>query len=226
MADEFVYIPDVVPVFPLPEVVLFPGTLLPLHIFEPRYRQMMADTLAGEHVIATALLKPGFEPLYYTRQAPIYGTIAIGQIVGSEQVADGNYNLLLRGFARATIDEELTDHDYRLARITPVETYCSRDESRSETLRKRLFAAICTCGALAPKLRRQWSRLHKADVDLDDVCDLIAGGLPVEADLRQSLLDEADAYARAKLLLLHLNTLTALEKNRRQMYTQEGRNLN
>ena len=92
-----------VPLFPLPGTVLFPRAIQPLHVFEPRYRQMMADTLAGDHVIATALLKPGFEPLYYTQRAPIYATIAIGHIVGSEQVADGNYNMLLRGFARATM---------------------------------------------------------------------------------------------------------------------------
>ena len=142
MGDEFLLVPKLVPVFPLPEVVLFPGTILPLHVFEPRYREMMADALAGERTIAVALLKPGFEPLYYTPRAPIHAMIGVGRIVESEQVEDGNYNLLLRGAGRATIVEELRERQYRLARIEPVETYCSSSAAGAQELREELFAAI------------------------------------------------------------------------------------
>jgi len=94
---------------PAAEVVLFPRTILPLHVFEPRYRAMMADALDGDRVISVALLKPGYEPLYYTPRAPIHPTVGVGKILESEQVADGTYNMLLRGVARATIVAEVPD---------------------------------------------------------------------------------------------------------------------
>ena len=72
-----------VPLFPLPDAVLFPNALLPLMIFEPRYRQMVADALAGDGLIAMALLKPGWEDSYETNSAPIRSTVCIGRIASS-----------------------------------------------------------------------------------------------------------------------------------------------
>jgi uncharacterized protein len=213
MGDEFLLLPKLVPVFPLPEVVLFPGTILPLHIFEPRYREMMADALASERTIAVALLKPGFEPLYYTPRAPIHATIGVGQIVESEQVEDGNYNLLLRGASRATIVEELRERQYRQARIEPVETYCSSSGAVTDELRAGLFDTIRENPALDPDLRRHWLRLADTELDLDELSDLIAASVPVEAELRQCLLAEPDAFARATMLKEQMRTLAAISQN-------------
>lgn len=213
MGEEWQYLPEYVPLFPLPEVVLFPRTILPLHIFEPRYREMTADALVGDRIIATALLQPGFEPLYYTHRAPIYPTIGVGEIVESEQVPDGNYNLLLRGLSRAKIIEELTDRPYRVARIEPVRTFCSRDQTASQKLRGELFNAIRNNPGLDARLRKMWLRLADLDLELDELSDLIAVAVPTEAELRQCLMDEPDAYLRTQMLVNQIRTLGAIARN-------------
>src|SRR5213078_2405108 len=86
----------VVPVFPLPNVILFPGMFLPLHIFEPRYREMTADAIRGERLIAMALLKPGWEN-HYEGRPPIHPIMGMGKIVEQEALKDGRYNLVLLG---------------------------------------------------------------------------------------------------------------------------------
>jgi Lon protease-like protein len=226
VSTEFFYVPEVVPVFPLPEVVLFPRTILPLHIYEPRYREMMADALAGARVISVALLRPGFEPLYYTRRAPIHATIGVGQIVESEQVEDGNYNLLLRGVARARIVAEVPDRAYRQARVEPVEAYCSSGTEHSGELRDELFHAIRRNRAIDPDLRRHWLRLRQADLALDELTDLLAAGMPSEAELRQCLLDEADAATRATMLLDQFHTLAAIARTQRRLLRPGNYSLN
>ena len=213
MADELLNLPELVPLFPLPGVVLFPHTIIPLHIFEPRYREMTAHALANERVLAIALLKPGWEPLYYTARAPIHQTIGVGHILESEQVAEGNYNVLLRGVGRALVLEEVGERAYRRARVQPVETYCSADDTSAGELRSALFAAIRRNPGLDPGLRRQWLRLRDADVPLNELTDLLAAGVPGEAELRQCLLDEADALARGHLLLEQIRVLAEISKN-------------
>lgn len=226
MDEEAFYIPDVVPVFPLPEVVLFPRTILPLHIFEPRYRAMMADALDGDRVISVALLKPGYESLYNTRRAPIHPTIGVGQILESEQVADGTYNMLLRGVARATIVAEVSDRAYRQAKIEPVQTFCSEGPVPASELRDELFAAIRGNPAIDPELRRHWLRLREAELGLDELTDLVAAGVPTEAELRQCLLNEADAFVRANMLVEQIQTLRAIVRQQQRVLRPGYQNMN
>src|SRR3954447_1394833 len=94
-----------VPLFPLPNVVLFPRAVLPLHIFEERYKTMTADALAGDRQIAMALLKPGWEKDYYSRPV-IEPVVCVGTIVSHERLPDGKYNFLLQGHSRAIIERE------------------------------------------------------------------------------------------------------------------------
>ena len=81
-------LPPVIPLFPLPNVVLFPGVFLPLHIFEERYRAMTRDALAGDRIIGMTLLRPGFEPDYEGRP-PIYEVGCAGVISHSDRRSDG-----------------------------------------------------------------------------------------------------------------------------------------
>src|SRR4051794_9383388 len=94
------------PLFPLPDLVLFPAVVQPLHIFEPRYRQLMADALAGDRLMALALLKPGWEEDYQKRP-PIHPVVCLGRIFKEERLPDGRYNLLLHGLSRARVREEI-----------------------------------------------------------------------------------------------------------------------
>ena len=93
-------------VFPLPNLVFFPRTEVPLHIFEPRYRQMVGDALAGAGQLVVVLLKPGWEP-NYAGCPPIHPIACLGKIVADQRLADGRYNILLRGISRVRIVQEL-----------------------------------------------------------------------------------------------------------------------
>src|SRR5436189_3804570 len=114
-------LPAAVPLFPLPSVVLFPRAVLPLHIFEDRYRAMTADTLDGDGLIAMALLKSGWEKHYYGRPE-IEPVVCVGRIISHEKLADGKYNFLLEGLLRARIVRELgIAMPYRIAELRRIE---------------------------------------------------------------------------------------------------------
>lgn len=106
------------PLFPLPGVVLLPGTLLPLHIFEPRYSAMVADALAGDRLIGMAMLKPGWESA--GEPPPIYDVGGAGEIVESEDLEDGRFNIVLEGRFRYRILDEAAPAPYRLARVEEI----------------------------------------------------------------------------------------------------------
>src|SRR5205814_75699 len=103
--------------FPLPNLVLFPSVIQPLHVFEPRYRQMTADALDDDRLLALVLLKPGWEEDYHLRP-PVHPVACLGAITDEERLADGRYNLLLHGLRRVRIAEELPPaRPYRVARV-------------------------------------------------------------------------------------------------------------
>src|SRR3954451_22728163 len=105
------------PLFPLPNVVLFPHALLPLHIFEERYRAMARDVLAGTRYLAISLIVPGENA---EQENPAVQRVAsVGEVVMAHELPDGRYNLVVRGRARIRIDEELaSDRPYRLVSAT------------------------------------------------------------------------------------------------------------
>jgi Lon protease-like protein len=130
-----------IPIFPLPTVVLFPNVFLPLHIFEPRYRQMIAEALAGDRIIGMVLLRPGYEG-EYEGAPPVYATGCSGLITHAERLDDGKYNLVLRGLEKFEIRSEepaAAGRLYRSAVIAPLDDSMrdgERDQLRHE--RKRL----------------------------------------------------------------------------------------
>jgi uncharacterized protein len=115
--DESAFqVPERIPVFPLPNVVLFPKTYLPLHIFEPRYRQMVADAADQGQCIGMALLKEGYEEEYY-RNPPIYPVGCVGRLISVQRLEDGRSNILLHGVERFEIVQEFHEKNYREAAI-------------------------------------------------------------------------------------------------------------
>jgi Lon protease-like protein len=107
------------PLFPLPNVVLFPGVRLPLHIFEPRYRAMVADALESDRRIGMVLLRAGFEREYEGRP-PIHAIGCSGVIVDDIRLMDGRYNIVLHGLDRFRVLDEQHDRTYRRATIAPM----------------------------------------------------------------------------------------------------------
>lgn len=110
-------IPSQIPVFALPNVVLFPKTYLPLHIFEPRYRAMVSDAAMSGQCIGMALLKEGWETDYYGHP-PVFSTGCVGRLASVQPLADGRSNILLQGLERFVIEREWYDKAYREATIS------------------------------------------------------------------------------------------------------------
>lgn len=110
-------IPDVIPIFPLPSIVFFPETYLPLHIFEPRYREMVQDASTQGRCIGMALLKEGWEEQYY-ETPPIYDLGCVGRIISLHKLSDGRFNIVLQGLQRCTYTEQPTSTMYRKAKTT------------------------------------------------------------------------------------------------------------
>jgi len=113
---EPIRIPGVIPLFPLPNMVFFPRTYLPLHIFEPRYRRMVRDAASSHRMIGMVLLKEGWET-DYEGTPPIFPIGAVGRIVTVQALSDGRFNILLQGLSRFEIQEELGCESFRQGQI-------------------------------------------------------------------------------------------------------------
>src|SRR2546426_10914808 len=116
---DVVMLPPTIPIFPLPNAVLFPNVFLPLHIFEARYRTMVGDALAGDRIIGMVLLQPGYEADYAGRP-PVYEVGCAGVITHAERLADGRFNIVLRGIEKFRITAEDESKPYRLAHSEPM----------------------------------------------------------------------------------------------------------
>src|SRR5262245_34178887 len=136
---------DLLPLFPLPNVVLFPNVFLPLHIFEPRYREMVADALATDRLIGMALLRPGWERDYEGRP-PIYPIGCSGVITHAERLPDGRYNIVLRGLERFRILEEDSSRSYRRAAVDALREpdLAAEDRALLRTCRSKLEVMLTT----------------------------------------------------------------------------------
>lgn len=205
-------IPTCVPVFPLPDVVLFPRQVLPLHIFEPRYRAMTEDALSGHRAIAIALLRPGFESEYFTPQAAIHRIIGVGRIVAAERLTDGKFNMLLRGEGRAEILREHDGRPYRMAEVRPLDTHCRVAESEAQALRQRLYETIVCANACVLTARDAFLKLFDAGLSFGGLIDLLASSAPIAGEIRQALLDELDDAARAEKLIESFSVLNAVSR--------------
>ena len=192
-------LPFSVPIFPLPTVVLFPNVFLPLHIFEPRYRQMVTDALAGDRIIGMVLLRPGYED-DYEGTPPVYATGCSGLITHVENLPDGKYNLVLRGLEKFTIHNEeppAVGRLYRSAVITPIDDALragDRDELRLERKRlQRLLTPLFEEDNLG-------QRLPDAMPD-EDLINALAQYLEFEPMEKLALLERRGALARARSMV-------------------------
>jgi Lon protease-like protein len=189
--------------FPLPNLVLFPHVAQPLHIFEPRYRQMMADALEDDRLLAMALLRPGWEE-DYQQAPPIHPMVCLGRIVQEERLADGRYNLVLQGLGRARVRQELASAKlYRLARVElcPDEPAAA---AREPALRRDLGAGVTPFFSAHPPAAQQLRQLLESPLPLGPLCDIFCFALPLDVEVKQQLLEEVGVESRVGLLLRSL----------------------
>ena len=187
-----------IPLFPLPTVVLFPNVLLPLHIFEPRYRQMVEASLAGDRMIGMVLLRPGYEADYEGAPA-IYRTGCAGLITRAERLEDGRYDLVLRGVEKFTIrteDAPAPGRLYRSAVISPVEELVPDADRESLTRERGRLLDM-----LAPVLAEYLQTELPAGMPDEDLVNSLAQYLNLDPIEKLALLERDGALARCRGLI-------------------------
>jgi len=198
-----------VPLFPLPNVVLLPRAVLPLHIFEQRYRDMMRDALKGNRQFAMALLRPGWEKSYHGR-AEIEPVVCVGRILSHEQLADGRFNLLLQGQIRARIVRELqTDTLYRVAELEEIACPEVPEMDLTDT-RGRMIELFSTPPLADTGIGEQFLKLLQSHMTIPEIADLAVFTFIEDITLKQSLLAESDARRRVSQVMRALECLRPL----------------
>lgn len=199
LADEFE-----ARLFPLPKVVLFPGMILPLLVFEPRYRALVADALQSDRLVAIPRLEPGHDSEYWGCP-PICRTFGVGKIIDDVRLPDGRYRIVVSGVGRTHLIEEVRQDPYRVARV--------------RTLRDATIESTPTVLALRASLLGQTRRLANSLGDegerllrfvdqaptITQCTDLIAASLVADDALRQQVLESETIQTRLELLVGHLH---------------------
>ena len=188
-------VPQIVPVFPLPNTVLFPHTSLPLHIFEPRYRAMVLDVTEGDGLIVVSrMIDDGFEKL---------GTV--GRIRDLEPLEDGRFDLVLEGLDRVSIAEVPCDTPYRQVRIKARPERQGTDDPT--VIERSKLELLATLGLLLSAAQTGFPVVLSQVLPYEDVVNQVCAALPVGASLRQRLLAEDELLGRQRLLTEHLDNV-------------------
>ena len=191
-----VTLPATIPIFPLQDVVLFPHSTRPLHIFEPRYRAMVADALAGDSIIGMVLLQPGHEAEYEGRP-PVYAVGCAGVVIAAEELPDGRYNIVLRGLVKFRVLSEDASRAYRLAEVEALpEVVVLSDRPLLAERRQQLEEVLLS---ISPG-----TQLPPSDLSEEEVVDGLSQGLPLEPAHRQELLEADGPVDRALRLIRRL----------------------
>jgi Lon protease-like protein len=205
-------VPRVLPIFPLPDVTLFPNTLLPLHVFEARYRAMVTDALARDRRLAVVMLKPGYQA-HYDGKPAVQEIAGAGEIVKWERLPTGRFDMLVQGRWRVRIERELpTDTLYRMVQVRVLD-----DEPGAEDLAPLVRRVRETCATVLAALDRPPDILDTAlggDVPAGVVADRVAAAFLPDATVRQALLGMPDVGQRLARLTAALEALANELKGR------------
>ena len=202
-------LPPTIPLFPLPNVVLFPNVFLPLHIFEARYRDMVTDALSGDRIIGMTLLKAGYESS--DGVPPVYDVGCSGVITHAERLPDGRFNIVLQGMEKFKVLDEDDSRADRLARVDSVNEQPANGDDKDEMrlARRRLEALLVP----QPKGRGSDTKVPASMAD-EDLVNALAQYLELEPVEKQALLERDSLLARCRSLieLLEMKVIVAQNK--------------
>lgn len=213
---ENIGLPDdfdgVVRLFPLPNLVLFPNVIQALHIFEPRYCEMLSEALESDRLITMAILDQGWENTYQG-QPKISSVVCIGRIISHSPTGDGRHNIFLAGIQRAKILEELeVTTSFRQARVEVLEDIPIADEAKSEACRDELLSIFRAMIPLEVSGSKTFTELLTRQLPLGVLTDVIAYAVNLPFATKQYLLGEPNVEARYRVLVDSLTTLVENEE--------------
>jgi uncharacterized protein len=183
------------PLFPLPNIVFFPHTRLPLHVFEPRYRQMVKDVLETDQRFGIVLLRPGWEPEYFGTPG-VFDLGTVGTVEQAVPLEDGRYNIVVRGDVRFRILDEVSRVPYRTARVIaepelirePVKAYEQREWLADLS---RQYLKYLPDQTAVPEIET---------VDLDALTNALIMSINLDVEEKQKLLETSDVLVRAEAI--------------------------
>lgn len=208
MADleNFAELPEtfagVARVFPLPDVVVFPGGMQPIRVFEPRYRELLDDAMAGDRLIAMATLQPGWEP-DYEGKPDVWPYVCVGRVVSCSAQPGGDSNILLVGSKRARITRELSsDKAFREAIVDVIDDeYPHAMAAERGELRLKLVASFRKFLSKASTAQQHFDQLLASDISLGLLVDIIGFTLNISLEAKKQLIAEANVDRRVELVL-------------------------
>jgi uncharacterized protein len=196
--------------FPLPNLVLFPHVMQPLRVFEPRYRELLEEALAGDQLITMVTLKPGWEADYEGRP-PLEPMGCLGRVTVHQRLDTGAVNILLSGLRRVRVLRELAP--IKLFREADVEVYEDHypleEASAAPELHRRLRDALFAILPDLPQAHEHIEHLLSTDLPLGTLTDVIGYMLDIPIEDKEALLAEVNVYHRAELLLSYLAVIAA-----------------
>lgn len=209
-----IHLPEEVPAMTLPNTVFFPQALLPLHIFEPRYRQMLRDVLASHRLFAVARLDPrragsAFEPAHRIA--------TVGIIRACQKNDDGTSNLLLQGLARVELLAVVREEPYRFVQVRVLASTPGADTDENRRLRAALVRLIGLKHKLGAPVPREFTNFLKTIDDPETFVDLAAFSLCGDPALKQKLLETLDIHRRLELFGAQVRTELDAIKLRRKL---------
>ena len=198
---EAVELPAAVPVMPLPGVLLFPNALLPLHIFEPRFREMLARALDDDRMLCVALIKP--ERQQWRSSADFFPVSTVGLIRACVGRSDGTSDLILQGIRRVKFSDFEQEAPFPIARIKPLKTR-SKLTVETDALAAKVLEFYTRLKESGRELPKKIDRYLSEMNDSEMLADLIASTFISDATRRQQLLEELDLNQRLRLLIQYL----------------------
>ncbi len=195
-----IHVPEEVPVMTLPNLAFFPQALLPLHIFEPRYRRMLADVLESNRIFAVAGLDMSAVP---AGAEPPHRVASIGLVRACQKNENGTSNLLLQGLCRVSIEEIVSEEPYRRIRIRALASEPGAGPDENARLKRELTRLIRLKLRLSPGGAEGMTEMLKGIEDPEVFADIAAFNLCDDAPFKQKLLETLDVNRRL-VMLLHI----------------------
>ena len=198
MGMETLHVPEIVPVMTLPHTVLFPQALLPLHIFEPRYRAMLRDVLANDRFFAIARLDPS-QPESPDQPEPLNLIASIGIIRACQKGENDTFNLLLQGICRVKVKGIVQEDPYRIITVQPITTSAGTSLAELEVLRFEVMRLLNIRRRLGLPIPKGMTQFLESIDDIDTFADIAAFNLCEDSEIKQKLLETLETRRRLQL---------------------------
>jgi ATP-dependent Lon protease len=213
---EMLEVPATLPVMTLPRVVFFPQALLPLHIFEPRYREMLRDVLATTRIFAVARLDPS-KTVRPGAKEPSNRIATVGIIRACQKADKESSNLLLQGVTRVEISEVVRERPYRIIAVRPLTCTAGGNHSHLEGMRIEIMRLLNVRRRLGTPAPKGMTQFLESIEDVDTFADVAAFNMCDDDEVKQRLLEELDTSRRLQLFAQQLKGEIAVQRLRRKL---------